>query len=132
MKLVVGYGLTSKMRLPAITSLIEESRLEARDHGRAAVIATDVHNAMMQYQIPSDQAMQYAFEDPRLRLKGKSVSNLSPRLILSASNGTHRAAEAASQSPAFKPLLWRSPCGLGARPILKRDFLERARSASIS
>ena len=72
--MVVGYGMTSKMRLPAICSLVEEARLQARKNGRSTVAATDLRDAMLQYQIPSDQAMQFAFADPNQKLKGKSVS----------------------------------------------------------
>ncbi len=78
--MVVGYGITSKMRLPTVSSLIEKARIQARSNGRSAIVATDIQDAMMKDQIPSDQAMQYAFPDPNLKLKGKSVSAASAPL----------------------------------------------------
>ena len=61
-KVVVGYALTCKMRLPAVSNTIEEARYQARKHGRSRVLATDIRAALFDYQIPSDEALQQAFE----------------------------------------------------------------------
>jgi hypothetical protein len=61
-KMVVGYALTCKMRLPAVSNTIEEARYQARRHGRSNVLATDIRTALLDYQIPSDEALQQAFE----------------------------------------------------------------------
>ena len=63
-KIVVGYALTCKMRLPAVANTVEEARYQARKHGRSNVLATDVRTALLDYQIPSDEALQQAFEKP--------------------------------------------------------------------
>ncbi|MGI8480687.1 MAG: AAA family ATPase [Chthoniobacterales bacterium] len=60
-KMVVGYALTCKMRLPAVAGTIEEARYQARKSGRSHLVATDIHNAILGYQIPSDEALQQAF-----------------------------------------------------------------------
>ena len=41
---------------------IEEARYQARRHGRSNVLATDIRTALLDYQIPSDEALQQAFE----------------------------------------------------------------------
>ena len=61
-KIVVGYALTCKMRLPAVANTIEEARYQARKHGRSHVLATDIRTALLDYQIPSDEALQQAFQ----------------------------------------------------------------------
>ena len=61
-KIVVGYALTCKMRLPAVSNTIEEARYQARKSGRSKVIATDIRTALLDYQIPSDEALEHAFE----------------------------------------------------------------------
>ncbi len=61
-KIVVGYALTCKMRLPAVVNTIEEARYQARRNGRSNVRATDIRTALLDYQIPSDEALQQAFE----------------------------------------------------------------------
>jgi hypothetical protein len=61
-KMVVGYALTCKMRLPAVADTITETRYQARTHGRSQILATDIRTALLDYQIPSDEAMQQAFE----------------------------------------------------------------------
>jgi hypothetical protein len=63
-KMVVGYALTCKMRLPAVATTVEEARYQARKHGRSSVFATDIRTAFLDYQIPSDEALQQAFEKP--------------------------------------------------------------------
>jgi hypothetical protein len=71
-KMVVGYALTCKMRLPAVTAMVEEARYQARKNGRTFIAATDLRSALLDYQIPSDEALQQAFEplrEPR-RLDG--------------------------------------------------------------
>ena len=59
---VVGYALTCKMRLPAIAKTVEEARYQARKHGRSDIVATDIRDALLNYQIPSDEALQNAFQ----------------------------------------------------------------------
>jgi hypothetical protein len=61
-KVVVGYALTCKMRLPAVANTVEEARYQARKAGRSYIIATDIRNALLDYQIPSDEALQSAFQ----------------------------------------------------------------------
>jgi energy-coupling factor transporter ATP-binding protein EcfA2 len=74
-KMVVGYALTCKMRLPAVAATIEEARYQARKNGRSYIVATDIRTALLDYQIPSDEALQQAFEPirERRRLKGDNV-----------------------------------------------------------
>jgi hypothetical protein len=60
--MVIGYALTCKMRLPAVANTIEEARYQARKHNRSNILATDIRAALFDYQIPSDQALQQAFE----------------------------------------------------------------------
>ena len=61
-RVVVGYALTSKMRLPAVAKTVEEARYQARQHGRPHIVATDIRDALLNYQIPSDEALQSAFQ----------------------------------------------------------------------
>jgi hypothetical protein len=72
-KIVVGYALTCKMRLPAVADTVEEARYQARKHGRSHVLATDIRTALLDYQIPSDEALQQAFEKPTNRPGNGSV-----------------------------------------------------------
>jgi hypothetical protein len=65
--MIVGYALTSKMRLPAVTATVEEARYQARKRGRSHIAATDIRDALLDYQIPSDEAMQQAFEPSERR-----------------------------------------------------------------
>src|SRR5229473_1487416 len=51
-KMVVGYALTCKMRLPAVTDTIREARHQARKHGRSVIAARDIRAALLDYQIP--------------------------------------------------------------------------------
>src|SRR6266700_4188953 len=44
-RMVVGYALTCKMRLPAVAGTIEEARYQARKAGRPRVVATDIRTA---------------------------------------------------------------------------------------
>src|SRR5713226_7268505 len=61
-RMVVGYALTCKMRLPAIAATVEEARYQARKAGRSHFVATDIRTALLDYQIPSDEALQSAFQ----------------------------------------------------------------------
>jgi hypothetical protein len=61
-KMVVGYALTRKMRLPAVANTVEEARYQARQHGRSQILATDIRASLFDYQIPSDEALQRAFQ----------------------------------------------------------------------
>lgn len=73
-KMVVGYALTCKMRLPAVTDTVEEARYQARKRGRSHIVATDIRAALLDYQIPSDEAIRNAFALPERRLPVKPVS----------------------------------------------------------
>jgi len=64
--MVVGYGLTCKMRLPAVADTIEEARYQARQSGRSVVAGVDIQKALLHYRIPTDGALQQAFA-PRPR-----------------------------------------------------------------
>jgi hypothetical protein len=61
-KMIVGYALTCKMRLPAVAATVEEARYQARKAGRSNIIATDIRTAVLEYQIPSDEALRNAFQ----------------------------------------------------------------------
>ena len=64
-KMIVGYALTCKMRLPAVAATVEEARFQARENGRSEVIATDIRSALFDHQIASDEALQQTFDPPR-------------------------------------------------------------------
>ncbi len=66
-KIVVGYAFTCKMRLPAVADTIQEARYQAHKNGRSHIVATDIRAALLDYQIPSDEALQQAFEPLRER-----------------------------------------------------------------
>lgn len=61
-KMIVGYALTCKMRLPAVSNTIQEARYQARTAGRSHIVGADLRTALLDYQIPSDEALQRAFE----------------------------------------------------------------------
>ena len=77
-KMVVGYALTCKMRLPAVANTIDEARYQARRHGRSQILATDIRTALLDYQIPSDDALQQTFEAVARRRNGgmAALSNM--------------------------------------------------------
>jgi hypothetical protein len=81
-RMVVGYALTCKMRLPAVTATVEEARYQVRKAGRAQVVATDIHTALLDYQIPSDEALQNAFQSdrPSVRPAVTLPSSINPTL----------------------------------------------------
>ena len=81
-RMVVGYALTCKMRLPAVAGTIEEARYQARKAGRPHVVATDIRTALLDYQIPSDEALQNAFQSdqPSLRPAVTVQSSIDPIL----------------------------------------------------
>jgi hypothetical protein len=66
-RMVVGYALTCKMRLPAVANTVEEARYQARRQGRSQILATDIRAALLVYQIPSDEALQQAFQPTEKR-----------------------------------------------------------------
>jgi ABC-type glutathione transport system ATPase component len=72
-KMVVGYALTCKMRLPAVADTITEARHQAHERGRFCVAATDIRNALLDYRIPSDEALQQAFETPTSRSTNSGI-----------------------------------------------------------
>jgi hypothetical protein len=87
-RMVVGYALTCKMRLPAVAATIEEARYQARKAGRSHVVATDIRAALLDYQIPSDEALQQAFQpdQPRVRPAVRLQSHTDP-ILHSRCNG---------------------------------------------
>jgi hypothetical protein len=86
-KMVVGYALTCKMRLPAVAATVEEARYQARRAGRSCIAAADLRTALLDYQIPSDEASKQACELPtkqrRAGLRGelglRPSTDLQPR-----------------------------------------------------
>jgi hypothetical protein len=82
-KMVVGYALTCKMRLPAVADTITEARHQARERDRFSVAATDLRNALLNYQIPSDEALQGAFEMPTSRPTSSNIAR-NPQFALAA------------------------------------------------
>jgi len=81
-KMIVGYALTCKMRLPAVAATVEEARFQARKNGRSHVVATDIRTALFDYQIPSDEALQSAFQSdqPSVRPAVTPQSSIGPIL----------------------------------------------------
>jgi len=81
-RMVVGYALTCKMRLPAVAGTVEEARYQARKAGRSHVVATDIRTALLDYQIPSDEALQSAFQSdqPSVRPAVTLQSSVDPIL----------------------------------------------------
>jgi len=63
-RLVVGYALTCNMQLAAVAKTVEEARYQARKAGRSHIVAADIRTALLDYQIPSDQALQNAWDSP--------------------------------------------------------------------
>ena len=86
-RMVVGYALTCKMRLPAIAATVEEARYQARKAGRSHLVATDIRTALLDYQIPSDEALQSAFQtdQPSVRPAITLRSRIDPILRRSCS-----------------------------------------------
>jgi hypothetical protein len=81
-RMVVGYALTCKMRLPAVAATVEEARYQARKAARLHVVATDIRTALLDYQIPSDGALQNAFQSdqPSVRAAVTLQSRIGPIL----------------------------------------------------
>jgi hypothetical protein len=61
-KMIVGYALTCKMRLPAVSDTIHEARYQARKSGHSQITATDIRSALLDHRIPSDEALQQVFK----------------------------------------------------------------------
>jgi hypothetical protein len=64
-RVVLGYALTCKMRLPAVATTVEEARYQARKANRSHIVAMDIRTALLDYQIPSDEGLQRAFQTDR-------------------------------------------------------------------
>jgi hypothetical protein len=81
-RMVVGYALTCKIRLPAVAETIEEARYQARKAGRSHVVATGIRTALLDYQIPSDEALRNAFQSdqPSVRPAVTLQSSVDPIL----------------------------------------------------
>jgi hypothetical protein len=75
-KMVVGYATSSKLRLPAIVDTIDEARVQARIQGRSQISARDLHRGLFGYQIPSNVAMQRAFQTAETSRFSKSNNTL--------------------------------------------------------
>src|ERR1700751_4183261 len=61
-KMIVGYALTCKMPIAAVSDTIMEARYQARKNGRSSIASGDLRNALPNYRIPSDAALQQAFQ----------------------------------------------------------------------
>jgi hypothetical protein len=77
-RVIVGYAFTCKLRLPAVANTIEEARYQARKHNRSRLLATDIRAALLNYQIPSDAALQQAFRNAR---KGQNLRRDRPTAV---------------------------------------------------
>src|SRR6266571_1213312 len=93
-KMIVGYALTSKMRLPAVAATVEEARYQARKNGRSYIVATDIRTALLDYQIPSDEALQQAFEPIREHRRPNGDNVAESRLAASLQRHRNAAAMA--------------------------------------
>ena len=92
----MGYALTCKMQLPAVSDAITEARYQARKNGRSSIAAIDIRNALLDYQIPSHEALQQAFgpagkapdvkrwQPGQVRLSGESAIRLQRHCNLGA------------------------------------------------
>jgi len=76
--MIVGYALTCRMQLPAVSDTITEARYQARKHGRLAVTAIDLRNALLDYQIPSDEALREAFDGATKPARGQITVGRQP------------------------------------------------------
>jgi hypothetical protein len=61
-KMIVGYALTCKMPIAAVSDAITEARYQARKNGRAYIVSADLRSALFNYRIPCDAALQQAFQ----------------------------------------------------------------------
>jgi len=66
-KMIVGYALTCKMPIAAVSDAITEARYQARKNRRGYVASTDLRSALLNYCIPSDSALQQAFRSAKTR-----------------------------------------------------------------
>jgi hypothetical protein len=48
-----------------LAATVEEAQFQARKNGRSQVVATDIRTTLFDYQIPSDEALQQAFDPLR-------------------------------------------------------------------
>jgi hypothetical protein len=58
-----------EIRFPAVAVTVEEARYQARKNGRSYIVATPIRTALLDYQIPSDEALKQAFEPIRERCR---------------------------------------------------------------
>jgi AAA domain len=82
-KMIVGYALTCKMQIPAVSDTIAEARYQARKDGRGSITARDLRSALLNYRIPSDAALQQAFEPPARR---QTLANVGQPLFRPSAN----------------------------------------------
>jgi hypothetical protein len=61
-KMIVGYALTCKMPIAAVSDTIMEARYQARKNKRGYIASADLQSALLNYRIPSDAALQQAFQ----------------------------------------------------------------------
>jgi hypothetical protein len=61
-KMIVGYALTCKMPIAAVSDTIMEARYQARKNMRGYIASEDLRSALLNYRIPSDAALQQAFQ----------------------------------------------------------------------
>jgi ABC-type dipeptide/oligopeptide/nickel transport system ATPase component len=76
-KMIVGYALTCKMPIAAVSDTIMEARYQARKNNRGYIASVDLRSALLNYRIPSDAALQRAFQpvEKRRMLAIKTVSD---------------------------------------------------------
>jgi hypothetical protein len=65
-----------------VAATVEEARFQARKNRRSRVVATDIRTALFDYQIPSDEALQNAFQSdqPSVRPAVTLQSRIGPIL----------------------------------------------------
>jgi hypothetical protein len=90
-RVIVGYALTCKLRLPAIAHTIEEARYQARKQNRSRLLATDIQAALLNYQIPSDAALQQAFETQGKARSSGAASGRAPNMACRLGDRAERA-----------------------------------------
>jgi hypothetical protein len=82
-KMIVGYALTCKMPVAAVSDTIMEARYQARKNMRGYLASVDLRSALLNYRIPSDAALQQAFQpiEKRRMLAIQTVSDSFPSAL---------------------------------------------------
>jgi AAA domain len=75
--LVVAYALLSGLPMATVRDVTDEARALAREAGRTRLIFGDVKRALIDFQIPSDEAMRAAFPPAaRVEPKGRTKARV--------------------------------------------------------